>query len=35
MWIMTRFKRMAKVVVFCWRECAGNMQDQREKHQAF
>lgn len=26
---------MSKVVVFCWPECAGNMLDLREKHQAF
>lgn len=34
MWIMTRFKRMCKVVVFCWPECVGNILDQHEKHQA-
>lgn len=26
---------MSKVVDFCRPECAGNMLDQREKHQAF
>lgn len=35
MWIMTRFKRISKVVGFCWPECAGNMLDEREKHQAW